>query len=236
MSNQQETTVEDRLAKRRRLRNQRFTKNNTDDQAEIVTTQSIDRKPTTKSSSFEQHKLPSIQKSHSTPPQLQVPEKQHSINDKQTSTKPIVTQLVEKPVIIEEIVSKLAIVENHSVPQNEKPVVIKESITPVLPRTSNDKLNLIPQEIRGYSTPNQIKPLETYSQSTNDHSKPITRTISEEIVSMTTNNKHQPIGSIFAKHNSLAFPYLFNKRFIAAEMARASSLDSEQSRRKTVWD
>jgi hypothetical protein len=302
MSVHQEASIQDRLARRRRVRNKTFLKNNTTDDTEIIAinhspkTQSLDRKSTAKS--FDQHKsstivksseLPIIEKSHlkqtdvlsnhQTPLQTQVTEHQYSNNDKQIPAKslatyertqdsphpvdkPVITNEivskpipekslatyertqdssypVDKPVISKEIVSK-PIVENYHVSQDEKPIVIKETITPTLPTTTGENVYLIPRETRGYSTPNQIKTFEDHPKSTIDHPlfhpKSITRTTSEQIVSMATKYTHQPVGSIFAKQNSLALPYLFNKRLIDAEIARASSLDSEQSHRRTVWD
>jgi hypothetical protein len=134
-------------------------------------------------------------------------------------------------------------------------VIIKETITPTLPSIITKKPNPIPLETRGNSTPNQIKNFSlnsdmdhpsSYPQSTTDsqqkqfsypsfYPKPIPRTTSEQIVSK-TKYKHQPIDSIFTKQNSLALSYLFNKRMIESELARASSLDSEPSQVKTVWD
>jgi hypothetical protein len=290
MSNYQEESIEDRLAKRRRLRNKRLLKQNTVDESEITvinhssTTQALERKSTATSS--DRHKsstiaktfeLPSIEKSHlkqtevisnhqihSTPLQLQVTENQYSITDNQTQNsshqdeKPVIlkeivptkkSQLIlpnlhtpqdEKPVILKEIVStknSQPILPNLHTPQDEKPVINRETI---LPPTTSEKWDSISREIRGHSTPNQIKTSEDYPQSTIDHpilhSKPLTRPISQQIVSMTTKYKHQQVGSIFAKQNSLALPYLFNKRLINAELARTSSLDFEQLSRKTVWD
>jgi hypothetical protein len=263
MSNYQEESIEDRLAKRRRLRNKRLLKQNTVDESEITvinhssTTQALERKSTTTSS--DRHKsstiaktseLPSIEKSHlkqtevisnhqihSTPLQLQVTENQYSITDNQTQNS---SHQDEKPVILKEIVStkkSQPILPNLHTPQDEKPVINRETI---LPPTTSEKWDSISREIRGHSTPNQIKTSEDYPQSIIDHpilhSKPLTRPISQQIVSMTTKYKHQQVGSIFAKQNSLALPYLFNKRLINAELARTSSLDSEQLSRKTVWD
>lgn len=229
MSNYQEESIEDRLAKRRRLRNKRYLKNNTSDESEITvinhspTTQSLDRKSskriTTKSSG--QHKssteLPLIEKSHSIPLQPQVTQKQYERTQNSLAQ-------IEKPIVPSSVITEKS-------KQNFQPIVNKETI---LPPTVFEKFDPI---YRGYSTPNQIKNFEEHPQSTPLFpSKPITRTISEQVVSVTTKYKHQPVGSMFAKQNSLALPYLFNKRLIDAELARTSSLDSKQSPQKTVWD
>jgi hypothetical protein len=145
--------------------------------------------------------------------------------------------------------------ENSHLDQHEKPVIIKETVTPILPLTITEKSNPIRREIRENSLPNRIKNVSesselnhpsSHPQSTTDrqlkhfnfppfHPKPIAHTTSEQIVSI-TKHKHQPIDSMFAKKNSLALSYLFNKRMVDAELARATSLDSVQSQQKTVWD
>lgn len=97
----------------------------------------------------------------------------------------------------------------------------------------------IPQEVRGYSTPNHGNKPESHPSALSHNplfqTKPLTRSTSEQVVRK-TKFKHQPIDSAIVKQNSLALPYLLSKRIVKAQIPHAGSLDSQQPDRKTVWE
>ena len=161
----------------------------------------------------------------------------------------------DKPVIIKETIPPIQarvvhpiMIENLHPHHDQKPVNAKEKISPslppiILPRKT-EKSNSA--ELKRLKTCSQTSPdyPSSYPQSSTDHQRnhfnflsfsttPITRTKSEQIESI---NKHRSIDPTFARPDSLALGYLFNKRMVDAELSHTSSSNSKHSRRKTVWD
>jgi hypothetical protein len=197
--------------------------------------------------------LPSTTTEKSTPIQQETHKK---INTHQDEKPIIIKETVLPPATTEKSTPiQQEIHENSHSNQNENPVSMKETFTPILPSTSTQKSNPTLREIYGNSTPNRINNFSQSSESEypSSHpesttyrqqktfnypqfnSKPIARTTSEQIVSL-TKRKPQSIDPMFAKQNSLVLAYLFNKRMVDAELGRAASLNDEQSHRKTAWD
>jgi hypothetical protein len=196
----------------------------------------------------------------STPPQQETHEYHHLHDDE----KPLIIKETVPPVVPPRNTEKSTPIqhkthENSHSHHDEKPVMIKETILPIslppmVPLTKTDKSNPRQPKIRENSIPNRIKhhsPISpdyasslpetgTDLQSKHFHfppfpPTPIARSTSQPIVPR-NKQKHRSNYSMFPRHDSLALAYLFNKRMISGGFSPASSSNSEQSNRKTIWD
>lgn len=144
MSNNQRESLEDRLAKRRNVRNKRYLGKNSVDESEITlinhspTTQSLDRKSSKRishiNSSNEQRKSSStIMKNSELPPiENSNPKQNYFLSENKTSSTPILPQVAKHQSL--ELENKKQELPNEQQrkysPADEKPTIIKERVLP----------------------------------------------------------------------------------------------------------
>ena len=162
------------------------------------------------------------------------------------SDKPTVSQGPVVPIVSPTTVpTTIPPEKSSSSATSEKPRISPKSSAPIARPVTLEKSPSIPQEIRGYSTPNHsnksefhpstIHPQPTHSNGSLFQAKPRARSTSEQVVPK-IKFKHQPIDSTIAKQNCLALPYLFSKRIVKTQVPHTVSLGSPQPYRKSVWD